>query len=703
MRAQNPKNVAVMATLAVIVLASCQRDQVNLDRPCANDGDCVAGAICISGRCSGSADPNCVPSEEICDGRDNDCDGNADEDFECVLSGSESCNDGTSRLCKSDCTYSGCVQNWLDGAWPVRTTVTINGSLVAAQVGDVPVPVRIPPALFDSTFPQTADGRDVRFTSSAGERLDHQVESWDATRGYLVWVRVPNLEAGESRQLTMYLGNAFAEPSAGTGVWDEGYAGVWHMGEDTDENELRDATGGDRRGERSAASPSVGVFASGQHFNGSQGAWASKASIPANSDFTLEAWVTTSGGGQPYRRALSLDTPAADMQARWDIPGSVEFRAHSDDYEALRVVEGEEARTYAVLLTDHGGELWVRAPEFGPKQYDLVYGQLGISDDSSPPDTFDFWAQGASWNQFTGSATASIVGPELVFDGGRLAATVPFDMRSGYFVQTYAKFSQMGGETRSSGGLPHISSSATPNAGLNPAVAGVFIQRAAGIGGSGALRTSAGAATGFDQTSNIDISLLDKDVGVGTFSNTATIFVDQAQVRQVASAWAQPLTHLLVGNYDGSATMFRTIYVAMFVRKWLGATPTITSSRERVGGVGIGDFAIGVQPDRMFASTNANVDFVFDGSGPLATTHHVALVVEGATATFYVDGVNRITLPVSAHGELRGLSLADAFAVNGVVDEVRLSTTARKAAVLAFQVQTARSDLVAFGPLERLE
>lgn len=688
-----------MATLAVIFLATCQRDHVNLDRPCENDGDCIDGAICISGHCAGSDDPNCVPSAEVCDGRDNDCDGDTDEGFECVLSGSMSCGDGTSRLCKSDCTYSGCVQNWLDGAWPVRVPFTINGALVANQVEGVPVPVRVPPALFDGTFPVTSDGRDVRVTNAAGERLAHEVESWDATHGYLVWVLVPKLQAGESLPLTMYLGNTFAEPASSPDVWDEHYVGVWHMGEDTEARGLADATRGGHIGERAAPSPSAGVFASGQYYNGSQKAWAPKAGLPANSDFTLEAWITPQRAAQPYRRTLSSTLPAADMQALWKIPSSVELKAHSDNYANVRVFEGEEERTFAVLLADHGDELWVRAPNAGLASYELVYGQSGITDASSPENTFHFWARGPSWSQFTGAATVIVDGPGLVFDNGRLAAPLPFDMRDGYLVQTYANYTQVPGE--SSGGLPHIASSPTPTTGLNPAVAGVFIRRSQDPSG-GAMRTSAGTLTGFDQGSDLDVPFLTNDIAIGTFANTATIFVNQSQVRQQASAWAQPLSYLLLGTYDGAGTMYRTNYLAMLVRKWQGATPDITSSRERVGGVGIGDFAIGVQPSAIYASTNSGVDFVFDGAAR-AATHHVALVVQGTNATFYVDGLGKFVLPVAGHGDMTGLSLADAFAVNGVIDEVRLSAVARAPAVLALQVASARNDFIGVGALERLE
>ncbi|HSI03784.1 MAG TPA: DUF2341 domain-containing protein [Myxococcota bacterium] len=692
----------MMAAVAVISAAACQRDHVDLNRPCVTDGDCVDGTVCNSGRCGDLPDPTCTPAGEICDGRDNDCDGNPDDGFECLLGSSLGCGDGTSRLCKGDCTLSGCVQSWFHGAWPHRIPITLNGGLITSNRGDVVVPLRVPASTFGSagTAITTADGRDVRITDLANRQLEHQVETWDAARGYIVWVLLTDLQAGESRRLLLYVGNTLAEPASTSDIWDDDYVGIWHLGEEAEMEPLRDATEGERHADRASVSPSGGVFGSGQHYNGSQGAFASKAGIAANSDFTVEGWFIPSLPAQPYRRSLTVNVPGADMQALWNMPNDLEFRAHTDTYTRLRVVEAEEQRAYAVLRTDHAWELWVRSPEAGPRVFTFVYGQSGISDDSDPPSTFHFWANDSSWAQFTPQSSATTTG-SLTVDAGRLGVQLPFDLRGGYFVQTYARPEPDTVELDNSGGLPHISSAMQPGSNLPTATSGVWVVRTPGLSG-GAMRTSEGVTPGFDQGSDLALPFLTNDIGIGLHDNEASVFVDQTLSRVTPCAWAQPLNHLLLGAYDQTSPIFRTIYIATFIRRWQGTTPVAAESRERAGGVGLGDFAIGVQPNAIYATTNAVSDFVFASSGPLAP-RHVAMVVQGTTATIYVGGDFAFSLTAASHGELSGLSLADAFAVNGVVDEVRLSRVARSQAQLAFQVTSARSDFVSLGAPETLE
>ncbi len=71
-------------------------------RPCGNDaGDCIAGIqTCDENGLWGPCEGGYAGSEEVCDGRDNDCDGDVDEDDVCG-SGDE-CEPGEQRECGSD-------------------------------------------------------------------------------------------------------------------------------------------------------------------------------------------------------------------------------------------------------------------------------------------------------------------------------------------------------------------------------------------------------------------------------------------------------------------------------------------------------------------------------------------------------------------------------------------------------------------------
>ncbi|RMF72922.1 MAG: DUF2341 domain-containing protein, partial [Planctomycetota bacterium] len=73
--------------------------------------------------------------------------------------------------------------------------------------------------LFSGTFPylkttangglvQSASGYDIRFESTAGVKLDHEVERWDGVSGdFTAWVRIPALNGDSDTTLYLYYGN----------------------------------------------------------------------------------------------------------------------------------------------------------------------------------------------------------------------------------------------------------------------------------------------------------------------------------------------------------------------------------------------------------------------------------------------------------------------------------------------------------------
>jgi len=120
------------------------------------------------------------------------------------------------------------------GAFVVLTTPDGANLPDSTVVEEFPLLVRLARDGFD--FSQTmADGADVRFTTSDGTLLAHQIDEWDATDGTAsVWVRVPVIKGNDRLTLQMHWGKADAtSASDGKAVFNEsnGYLSVWHLGD----------------------------------------------------------------------------------------------------------------------------------------------------------------------------------------------------------------------------------------------------------------------------------------------------------------------------------------------------------------------------------------------------------------------------------------------------------------------------------------
>ncbi|MFX0151342.1 MAG: DUF2341 domain-containing protein, partial [Candidatus Hodarchaeota archaeon] len=121
-----------------------------------------------------------------------------------------------------------------------RKSITIDATKVSGSGSLSNFPLAID--LFDTDLHISskvqADGDDIIFTDSNGNKLDHEIEKFNqnsnATHAHLVaWVKIPSLSTTIDTQLFMYFGNpglsSQANPSA---VWNSNYKGVWHLNQD---------------------------------------------------------------------------------------------------------------------------------------------------------------------------------------------------------------------------------------------------------------------------------------------------------------------------------------------------------------------------------------------------------------------------------------------------------------------------------------
>jgi hypothetical protein len=134
-------------------------------------------------------------------------------------------------------------------------TKTVNFSTTAAGAGittaqsQFPLLVRLTPSADSLVFVQAkAGGADLRFSRANGTRLRYQIEQWDAvSRNAAIWVQMDNVTPNGANELRIHWGNAGANSqSNGNGVFpaDNGFAGVWHLGNTSDTNARPNAVSG---------------------------------------------------------------------------------------------------------------------------------------------------------------------------------------------------------------------------------------------------------------------------------------------------------------------------------------------------------------------------------------------------------------------------------------------------------------------------
>lgn len=77
-----------------------------------------------------------------------------------------------------------------------------------------------------------ANGKDLRFSDGQGEELDYEIDTWVGDVAQ-VWVKVPELRAGQATRIWMYGKNSQVSDSQDSvKVWENEFRGVWHFSED---------------------------------------------------------------------------------------------------------------------------------------------------------------------------------------------------------------------------------------------------------------------------------------------------------------------------------------------------------------------------------------------------------------------------------------------------------------------------------------
>gem|GEM_PF-2614883 len=231
----------------------------------------------------------------------------------------------------------------------LKLNTSSTGAGISGPVANFPVLVRLSSTNFD--FAQTKDdGSDLRFSkdelTSHATELSYQIERWDKTGKMAeIWVKVPSIAGNNSSQaIKMYWGNPAAAtyyPAEPVFSSTNGYAGVWHLGENpgSANGGFKDVTPDGNNGTGVNGTSSVAAISgNGVNFNGGQSITipdlvsGMPSTLHQAGSLTIDVWVNATAQGQ-YKRII--DKPFSNATAPWD-----EFDIQS----------GTASNTYAFVL-----------------------------------------------------------------------------------------------------------------------------------------------------------------------------------------------------------------------------------------------------------------------------------------------------------------------------------------------------------------
>jgi len=209
---------------------------------------------------------------------------------------------------------SASAQSWYDSAWSRRQEITIDSDNTAYGLGtnltNFPYLIQLTDGGNELFSYAQSDGDDILFTADDGTtRLAHEIERYDSGGTTLIaWVNLPVFQYGADTTIYMYYGNpntpSQEQPEL---VWDDDFAGVWHLGEDGSTSNYEDSTRNDNTGVGGSVNTSEAptrtsgsVVGYAQDFDGTDD-YVDAGNDPSltiyNSDFTFEAWAKLDAKG----------------------------------------------------------------------------------------------------------------------------------------------------------------------------------------------------------------------------------------------------------------------------------------------------------------------------------------------------------------------------------------------------------------------
>ncbi|MDS0859790.1 DUF2341 domain-containing protein [Burkholderia pseudomultivorans] len=264
----------------------------------------------------------------------------------------------------------GIANAWWQNDWSYRKAITIDagpkGANLTESAGRVPLLIRLHSGNFQ--FDGVADnGADIRFVAADDKTpLNYHIEQYDAMLGVaLIWVDIPQLQAGASQSIWMYYGNKKA-PDGGkpAETFDADYTLVYHFN-GASGVPPKDATAyGNNAQNAPFKTIEDGIVGKGAQFDGGSALTlpaSPSLNVAAGGSFTFSAWVKPSAlgpnallysrrdGGNALLIGLDNGVPFAQVDggaAPVRTPGAAPVAANQWTYLAV-TADGKNLTVYA--------------------------------------------------------------------------------------------------------------------------------------------------------------------------------------------------------------------------------------------------------------------------------------------------------------------------------------------------------------------
>jgi len=286
---------------------------------------------------------------------------------------------------------------WWNENWNYRKQVTIDHTKVGSQLQNFPVLINSVSS--DYITHAQADGDDFVFTTSAGVKLNHEIESYDSASGKLVaWANIPSLSSTEDTVIWLYYGNPTSNNQQNSGgTWNTDFKAVYHL-KDTTSTTTKDSTDNNYLGTKKGVNEPTeinAIISKAQVFDGlndyiKHGDILDNIFTGPDAQFTISCWMkmTTysdnacmvgkngdSNQGENNRQWVFYCTnytytnyhPKFAFLAQYDLPSGSNYRFYMSDTQYTTNVWYYVTTTYnAALVPENRGKIFINGtPETG--------------------------------------------------------------------------------------------------------------------------------------------------------------------------------------------------------------------------------------------------------------------------------------------------------------------------------------------------